>query len=24
LHEDFEPRLADLYGLPAVLGVPTL
>lgn len=24
LHENFEPRLADLYGLPAVLGVPTL
>jgi HAD superfamily hydrolase (TIGR01662 family) len=24
LHEDFEPRLADLYGLPTVLGVPTL
>ncbi|HEY8316022.1 MAG TPA: HAD-IA family hydrolase [Gaiellaceae bacterium] len=24
LHADFEPRLDDLYGLPAVLGVPRL
>jgi HAD superfamily hydrolase (TIGR01662 family) len=24
LHENFEPRLDDLYGLPGVLGVPTL
>jgi len=24
LREDFEPRLDDLYGLPTVLGLPTL
>jgi HAD superfamily hydrolase (TIGR01509 family) len=24
LHEDFEPRIDDLYSLPAVLGLPTL
>jgi hypothetical protein len=24
LHEDYEPRIDDLYALPALLDVPTL